>query len=102
MPYFQRPILFDRINPSTTEDQAVAVRDKVKEFMANKPFRSVSSECVMGGRHFVVVMVEDEVIEQEAPPATIDGVFIAFSRLNSLDYWLGPKKNPPSPSNPSP
>ena len=92
---FTRAVLFDKIDPSVTRQQALLAADKVCDIMKAIGGRSTVSVMVIGNRYHVGVLVEDPLLESKAPPETIDGVYVSIGRVNSLDGWLGPKTPQP-------
>lgn len=100
---FRRATLFNKIDPVKTADEAWHAASKVAEHMgALEGRRSIVGVSEIGTspenlRYHVDVLVEDPLAEKDAPPEYVDGIYVAISRVNSLDSWLGSKNNPQAP-----
>lgn len=78
---FRRAVLFDKISPGSSLDDAWVARNKVEAMLTDSECRRHVVVAEVGGRCFVDVILGDPLPEDKAPPEYVDGVYVAVDRV---------------------
>lgn len=101
---YTRPSRYDLIDPSVTHEQARAVKEKIMAHMQKTGMKHIVSVMQRTGAELfhVRVTVDQPFKKALAPPETVDGVYIAISRIRSIDDLLNARNRPPPRPGPGP